>query len=185
MHEMTNKADRNGRVVYLIETCPGPDIFVDGSIGIDCELRLWCHSFCCNSTVCERGLRYPAELYGRNPEITKTTFKFTGYKYSLSVVHKLHPYGDLLTCTLPVQKIRQNTTLINSPKSSENICLISKFAVAKYFSLHHSTQPRRSKWVKIKGNARGFQVSLLCTWLLTDKLFDFSHFFSPFVSQTC
>lgn len=40
MHEMTNKADRNGRVVYLIETCPGPDIFVDGSIGIDCELRL-------------------------------------------------------------------------------------------------------------------------------------------------
>lgn len=116
MHEMTNKADRNGRVVYLIETCPGPDIFVDGSIGIDCELRLWCHSFCCNSTVCERGLRYPAELYGRNPEITKTTFKFTGYKYSLSVVHKLHPYGDLLTCTLPVQKIRQNTTLINSPK---------------------------------------------------------------------
>lgn len=40
MHEMTNKADRNGKVVYLIETCPGPDIFVDGSIGIDCELRL-------------------------------------------------------------------------------------------------------------------------------------------------
>lgn len=116
MHEMTNKADRNGRVVYLIETCPGPDIFVDGSIGIDCELRLWCHSFCCNSTVCEQGLQYPAELYGRNPEITKTTLKFTGYKYSLSVVHKLHPYGDLLTCTLPVRKIRQNTTLINSPK---------------------------------------------------------------------
>lgn len=60
------------------------------------------------------------------------------------------------------------------------MCLISKFAVAKYFSLHHSTQPRRSKWVKIKGNVRGFQVSLLCTWLLTDKLFDFSHFFFSF-----
>lgn len=108
--ERTNMADMDGSF-YLSETCLEPGIFVDGSIGIDCELRLWCHNFCCNSTVCERGLRYPAELYGRNPENTKTTFSSWGAN-SLSVVHKLLNWAlwRYFTCTLPVSKIRQYYT---------------------------------------------------------------------------